>query len=127
MGNVNEFPIENATFSAVTCSMGHDFYRLSRARCIDAGKETVQREEEGEHHNKNFIMALTMDLHRPLLARGVSVSSLAGGHCAQYTRIPSNYLFHIDVQRHGLFINGSNPRMMKRDIFANRARSSAHV
>lgn len=103
MRNVNEFPIESATFAAATCSMGRDFYRFSseRASRIDAGEKTTEKERErvidrekkrgggrGEHHNKNFIMALTIDLHRPLLARGVSVASLVRGHRAQYTRIP---------------------------------------
>lgn len=47
---------------------------------IDAGKET-------EHRSKNFIMALTIDLHRLLLAlEEVSVASLtrSGSHRTIY-------------------------------------------
>lgn len=70
-----------------------------RGACIDAGEET-------EHRGKNFIMALTIDLHRPLLAFGeVSVTLLtrSGGH-RNIRGFFKLSLFHIDVQRQDSFL-----------------------
>jgi len=49
------------------CSMSHEIYWLSRS--IFAERVLIPTKQETESaHNKNFIMALTIDLHRPLLA-----------------------------------------------------------
>lgn len=68
--NVNEFPI--ATFSVDVFNgprVLSTFATFAWLVLIPTKRQSV--------HNKNFIMALTIDLHRPLLALGVSVASLA--------------------------------------------------
>lgn len=107
--NVNEFLI--VSFSADVFNVfNHDFYRLAR------GMHWCEETEESQY--KDFIMALTIDLHRPLLALGgVSVASLSLER-SFYTiyEDPSNYLFPHRRAGTSLFINGSN-QMIKQDIF----------
>lgn len=73
-----------------------------RGVCIDAGEKT-------EHRSKNFIMALTIDLHRPLLAlEEVLIVSLtrSEGHRTIYEN-SSNWLFPHWHAEASLFLNES--------------------
>lgn len=84
-----------------------DFRDFRRAD-IDTNEETESA------HNKNFIMALTIDLHHPLLTLKVSAALLAREVTVQYTRIFRIISFHRCIETVSLLKDRN--RMIKWNI-----------